>query len=533
MICHDKNGRRQYILSPKRRAVGGEGEIYDIIGQPNLVAKIYKPGKTGQEKERKLFRMINFQPVKSVLSQIAWPQDVLYNAGQFIGFTMQKVNINEDLNVIYEYGPSAKYHNMRWETKIIIAKNICAVLYAIHNSNHVCGDLNPKNISVDPQSCAVVFLDTDSYHILDGVYRCGVGTPGYLPIEILRKIHGKYDLVTAPLPTFSPDTDNFALAIHIFQLLMNGVHPFACARFPSISSIQVPQPSENIENGECPFMQNIPGMRIPVFAPPITILPSKTQYLFKRAFVDGHKCPSIRPKPEEWHDALEELRQELKNCSNIMHHQYNKNLSSCPWCAVNGTFSQQTGVIQTQIIHVPTSLYGTTVSSSRSTQTTNGWWQRFSKWYEQLSLPAKIVLIVFLLCVGILWFDGLFTRKPPTVIVSQRNQALDISTTNNPVVIHDLADPFPLTGTKWEFVDQNYRYILSYITNYDVVLEVFNREDGSIVNVEPDTGRYKIDGDTLTEYYKDREERYIYSGKQIKYLSDTPMNPPIIFTQQL
>ena len=29
-----------------------------------------------------------------------------------------------------------------------------------------------------------------------------------------------------PLPTFSVDTDRFALAIHIFKLLMNGYSPF-------------------------------------------------------------------------------------------------------------------------------------------------------------------------------------------------------------------------------------------------------------------------------------------------------------------
>lgn len=37
------------------------------------------------------------------------------------------------------------------------------------------------------------------------------------------------NLQNAALPTYTENTDNFALAIHIFALLMNGCHPFACA----------------------------------------------------------------------------------------------------------------------------------------------------------------------------------------------------------------------------------------------------------------------------------------------------------------
>ena len=137
-------GGIDYTLSAKLIKSGGEGEIYDINGKPGIVAKIYKPGKATSEKERKLIKMVVFPPDASVLSQIAWPQDVLYENGLFVGFIMPKMNINEDLNVIYEYGASAKYPRMTWANKITIAQNLCAVLHSIHESGHVCGDLNPK-----------------------------------------------------------------------------------------------------------------------------------------------------------------------------------------------------------------------------------------------------------------------------------------------------------------------------------------------------------------------------------------------------
>ena len=341
MIYKGKGGLR-YELLPKTLAAGGEGEIYAIKGKPDIVAKIYKLGKASLEKEKKLIKMVAYPPDKSVLSQIAWAQDVLYENGNFVGFIMPKLEINEDLNVIYEYGASAKYPHMTWENRLIIAENLCAVLESVHAAGHICGDFNPKNISVNPNTGHIMFLDTDSYHIQDGsdMYRCDVGIPEYLPVEIQMKMRGGNTLASVNMPTFTKETDNFALAIHIFQLLMNGVHPFACAIIPSQSSVTAPQPSDNIIKGEFPFMVNIPGIKIPTYAPKIEILPKTIQEFFERAFVDGHLNPSVRPTAVDWHTALRELRNELKVCKNVFYHQYYKSLSSCPWCDVDNNFAQ-------------------------------------------------------------------------------------------------------------------------------------------------------------------------------------------------
>ena len=356
MILTGKGGK-QYNLEPAPFAQGGEGEIYNVIGQPQIVAKLYKQGKITIEHERKLVTMMSTPPNANVMTQIAWPQDVLYKQGVFVGFIMQKFKLNEDLNVIYEYGSAAKYPDMPWGNKINIAKNICVVVDEVHNSGHIIGDFNPRNINVDPTSGLVVFVDTDSYHIKDGnnVYRCNVGLPEYLAKEIQVKMNGKESLSTCALPTFSQATDKFALAIHIFQLLMNGVHPFACAVLPSQSSVAFPQPTDNILNGQCAFLQNVPGITIPAYAPSIDILPTYMKDLFKRAFVDGHTNPSARPSAEEWYNALDKLQRNLKKCTTVPYHQYEASLSVCPWCAANAKFSRSTsrGGMQTSMGYTP------------------------------------------------------------------------------------------------------------------------------------------------------------------------------------
>jgi TM2 domain-containing membrane protein YozV len=105
-------------------------------------------------------------------------------------------------------------------------------------------------------------------------------------------------------------------------------------------------------------MKNISGVKIPVFAPEISVLPGEIQDLFRRAFVEGHSNPSVRPSPAQWHAALRKLRNELKKCGTVSYHQYYKFLSKCPWCEVDNAFSQklapkQPVIAQTTIIKPP------------------------------------------------------------------------------------------------------------------------------------------------------------------------------------
>jgi len=356
MILQGKNGTK-YNIADEHFAMGGEGSIHDINGYSNYVAKIYKAGKSGGDKGRKLIKMVStppdIKPHPTEGLQIAWPADVLYNmAGQFVGFIMPRIKINEDLNVVYEYGSAAKYPEMPWENRVIIAENLCAVLHAVHMAGHVCGDFNPKNISVKPQTGFVVLLDTDSYHIKEGshTYRCDVGIPEYLPLEIQTQMRGGNTLASTPHETFTRETDYFALAVHIFQLLMNGAHPFACAKIPSQSSVVKPEPSTNIIQGYFPFMKDVPGLKIPVFAPEITVLPAEIQKLFKRAFIDGHNNPKARPNPVEWHMALNNMRKQLATCKDVPHHQYYKpkfrpKPAMCPWCKADESYKQAMGMV--------------------------------------------------------------------------------------------------------------------------------------------------------------------------------------------
>lgn len=332
MILRGASGK-SYQLEGVPFGRGGEGDIYRIINMPGHVVKIYHADRITSELEKKIQVMIRHPPKREMLTQIAWPLDSVYGQkGAFCGFVMYQLNITNGLGDVYFYPPQK---NISYKAKLTIAQNICAVISEIHNIGFVFGDFNPRNIGVNLDTCRVAFLDTDSYHIVDGAqtYRCKVCLNGYVAPELIKKCEPyKTDAYAcAPLPTFTRETDNFALAIHIFRLLMNGYTPFNGMREDERASAASPGTGNDAikRNNYCFKPGNKPQA---VAVPPLSILPGEIADLFTRAFMDGRIDPAQRPTATEWHKALVDYENTLVYCPNNKAHMYQKRLTACPWC---------------------------------------------------------------------------------------------------------------------------------------------------------------------------------------------------------
>lgn len=387
---------------------GGEGSVYRISGMPDYVLKVFIDSKRTETRHRKLLAMVTTPLSPSAMQQITWPADVVYLNGSFAGYIMPAIKNNEDLNVMY----SDKY-NCTLSEKITIAKNLCAAINAIHEAGQVCGDLNPKNIGVDPRSARITLLDTDSYHITEAngsrVYRCEVGLPEYLPREIQEKMKNGFNLATAPLPTFTKYTDRFALAVHIFALLMNGCHPFACAinnqmNIGSLAvsqpSVAVPQPIDNICNGFFPFYTKRAGYTIPKYAPSFDMLPTYIQDMFIKAFVNGHNNPAERPDTVAWYNALSTMQKDLKVCSINKVHMYPKHLRKCPWCEIEArmaTALPHNSYTASQINTLPTNTQNYPLYTNKTSQPVNSGPTAPTEGIQSASAFWPITLIVPLL----------------------------------------------------------------------------------------------------------------------------------------
>ena len=366
--------KTSYQLASKPIASGGEGDVFQVIGRSvfqvisrsgRKVAKIYHTNKLTHELESKLKYMMNNPPDQSVLKQVAWPLDILYDSNnKFCGFVMPELSINAELKDVYQYPATAGLSNRQ---KIVIASNICAVISAVHHAGYVFGDFNPRNIGVNKNTGKVAFLDTDSYHVFDKAtneyYRCKVCLDGYVAPELLEACSNhaasnpadsKQLFEKTPLPTFTKETDNFALAIHIFKLLMNGFTPFGGIIETTTPSQASPgMGNAAIRRNEYSFRPGYKPMSAAV--PPLDILPQEIVDLFTKAFlVVDTVNPLQRPTSLKWHDALSRYEVALKKCSRDKLHQYDRKNKVCPYCEADTRYQQAISGIKPLAPTVPT-----------------------------------------------------------------------------------------------------------------------------------------------------------------------------------
>lgn len=350
-----------YELAPKPKFSGGEGAIYEILSNSKMLVKVYHEWEQQDlvgldQKFKKLIALLHTRPQGGDAEHFSWPLDAVYIQKQFVGFLMKKLEINALLFQIYEYS-SENVKQLTWSQKVHLARNMCAGLNSLHNLHQVIGDFNPQNIAVNLNSGYVYFLDNDSFHLqFQGVdYPCIAGVPEYLPPEIqIRKQKNKCDIRALSLPTFTQEGDRFSLAIHIFRLLMNGVHPYHEGRSTAKvkRSISAFRPHDMIVKGRSVFFNPLPDVAPPIYSPDISILPISIQTLFKKAFVEGHSDPTCRPTALEWYHGLKILLKEenIKVCSLNRHHQYWIGNQECPWCLSERRYKEQFALINQTVV---------------------------------------------------------------------------------------------------------------------------------------------------------------------------------------
>jgi DNA-binding helix-hairpin-helix protein with protein kinase domain len=380
----------------QKLAQGGEGEIF-LTTDRSLVAKVYHEGKMTPEAEQKLRAMLANPPHDSMRVQgrvsIAWAVDLVTVNGIVKGYTMPLLekakdehlsnpgaNVSKCRDLIDFYNPSTRRKNFPWfhyGYLIRTARNIAIVTDSLHAKGYAIGDVNESNILVALDTI-VTFVDTDSFQVpgQGKNFRCQVGKPEYTPPELQGVSFKEIDRIQAH--------DLFGLGVLIFQLLMQGQHPFA-GKYQGQG--ETPEIKDRIKAGHFPHgNKQVPYAPIPL-APAFTILPLRLQELFIQCFEAGHNAPDRRPTAEQWNQALGAADRQLKQCSVNEHHFYAQHLSPCPWCEMSqrfggrdpfpsqaeirgGTQLQQPSILQqptTSIAHpIPTVIQPTTSITPQS-----------------------------------------------------------------------------------------------------------------------------------------------------------------------
>lgn len=329
MIVYDAQGK--IITLSESIGRGGEAVVYGIRNQENCLAKIYISAPRA-EYPAKLGWMTGHAPENPTLllshPSLAWPEGLLYDSRRsLVGYRMPYIRGAVPLIDVF---------NPRRRGKILpgfdrrylhrTARNLVACLDSLHRSGYAAGDLNESNVMVTP-TALVSLIDTDSFQVVERdaqgtvvIHPCPVGKPEYTPPELQGR--------PAAGVMRRAEHDLFALGVLIFQLLVEGSHPF---RAQWLGGGDPPPIESRIARGLFPYGAGASTqVRPPLNSPGLDSLHPELAELFRRCFVDGHQKPELRPSPREWERGLSDAEATLLTCPRG--HLFAGHLFECPYC---------------------------------------------------------------------------------------------------------------------------------------------------------------------------------------------------------
>jgi DNA-binding helix-hairpin-helix protein with protein kinase domain len=166
-------------LPAKPFATGGEGAVFDVVGRPDLVAKLYIKPQSGDRcaKLRAMVRLCS----PDLLKFAAWPTATLSlsnrNSAEVEGILMPRITGHQEIHCLYNLGQRKKdFPEADWGFLLHTARNCAIAFESVHSHGHVVGDVNQKNVMVSKKGI-VALVDCDSFQVKDGnrIFRCGWG----------------------------------------------------------------------------------------------------------------------------------------------------------------------------------------------------------------------------------------------------------------------------------------------------------------------------------------------------------------------
>ena len=309
---------------------GAAGKIYKSVSHPQLVAKIFHDKSKSQTNRRKLEAMLTNRPANTRYTydgqefvQMTWPEAVLEDDEGFcVGYLMPFIDTKNAVSLDHlmqkavrkKMGLSESYAN-----RLFAAYNVASIVASLHKCGHYIVDLKPSNVFVYKDNMIVAMFDCDGFSIR--------GESTRYPAEFVSEEYIYPEGMSQSCEEMGEDQDKFALAVILFKLLNNGIHPFSGTprkQTDEMLSIQSRIANYNYAYGLWPDSYQS--------AHPYSIheyFDKKTLNLFDRAFMKDQN----RPTAKEWQEHLEELFKQLKTCKSNPDHVYFTS-KGCGLCAM-------------------------------------------------------------------------------------------------------------------------------------------------------------------------------------------------------
>ena len=367
---------------------GAAGSIYEDTSHPGSVAKIFHDKEHSDTNRQKLQAMLHNRPdipnrvhngVEYI--QIAWPTALLEDElGYCVGYLMPLIDTKQAISLEHliqkavrkKLGISDKYIN-----RLYAAYNLTSVVAALHACGHYIVDLKPANVSIYKKTMLIAMFDCDGFSIR------GENDARY-PAEFVSEEYIYPEGMKQTCAEMGEEQDKFALAVIIFKLLNEGIHPFSGMprKNEDMLSIQERIADYHYAYGIWPDTYQAPH--------PYSIhdyFDKTTMNLFERAFNKG----SERPSAIEWQEHLDYLIAHRKQCKKDRNHIY-FTPKGCGLCMVAEKFRIQLDNYKKEI-EKPQTVHGLDLKSLQNANLTKK--EQMKKIKSYVSYGLLITYLLF------------------------------------------------------------------------------------------------------------------------------------------
>lgn len=298
---------------------GAAGKIYEDTSHKDSVAKIFHEKDHSETNRKKLEAMLQNRPnIPSIpyenkeYIQIAWPTALLEDDQGFcVGYLMPLIDTQEAISLDHLMQKAVRQKlglSERYVDRVFAAYNITSVVAALHACGHYIVDLKPANVSIYKKTMLVALFDCDGFSIK------GENNERY-PAEYVSEEYIYPEGMQQTCQEMGEEQDKFALAVIIFKLLNEGIHPFSGTprKNENMLSLQERISGYHYAYGMWPDTYQAPH--------PYSIhdyFDKNTMNMFERAFTKGNE----RPSALEWQMQLEYILKHLKQCKKNHDHAY-------------------------------------------------------------------------------------------------------------------------------------------------------------------------------------------------------------------
>ena len=313
---------------------GAAGKIYLNAQNPNQVVKIFHSKNKSSTHRQKLEAMLLNRPhfPDAIIDginyvQIAWPEALLEDENGFcVGYLMPFIKMNDAVSLDHLMQKAIrKKLNLpeSYAYRIFAAYNLASMVAALHKCEHYIVDLKPSNVSVYKNNMMVAMVDCDGFSIK--------GEFGRYPAEFVSEEYIYPEGMEQNCTDMGEEQDKFALAVIIFRLLNNGIHPFSGTTRKNNSDMLTIQ--DRIEQYHYAYGLWPDAYQAPHPYSIHEYFDKNTLELFERAFTKSGN----RPTAQEWQDHLWKLMHNLKICKKDKNHVYFTS-KGCGLCMIEDKF---------------------------------------------------------------------------------------------------------------------------------------------------------------------------------------------------